>query len=175
MIPWRQNCPFVVFLRWNDKKSNSPFCWCFMATRVVYVKEKFKNQDNRSMNDVNLRISSHRRTWDNCKTVHFPAFFFTRSGNFKSLYWKVTAQTNKRALSFSKIQTFCVWSDKNFFFPSFRAQKGNNARLELPVRKAKTSTVTLSFCCSFTMSYIWYSITPIGFGKIWIVYLFRGN
>ena len=37
----------------------------------------------------------------------FLAFFLTRSGYLKSLYRKITGLTNKRALGFSKIHSFC--------------------------------------------------------------------
>ena len=54
--------------------------------------------------------------------------------------------------------------DNEFFMVvqvwTFCTQLGKKKLTELPAHKAKTSTVTPSFYCSFSMSYIWLSFVP---------------
>lgn len=87
---------------------------------------------------------------------------FSRSGNFKSLYWNIIAQTNQRLLGFSKIHSFCFmvrFFDRCSSFEHFCKQQGKK-HSEFWAHKAKTSTVTPTFYGSFWMSYKWLTVVP---------------
>ena len=89
----------------------------------------------------------------------------SRSSNMKSLYRKNIALTNKSAIGFSSIHSFCYMTILFDGCSSF----GHFAR-----NLQKTTTVTPSSYCNFSIYYTWLSIGP-SLKKIWIVHPFEVN
>ena len=101
---WSRNCP--VWCLCKETRTWIPLfllVLLVMPRRKIYLKEK-KNLVSRSCiffykNDVKCSIWRH--------SINGPRFkLFPRSSYLKSLYWKIIAQINKRALDFSIFHRF---------------------------------------------------------------------
>lgn len=98
------------------------------------------------------------------------AFLSTIYITFKIEQFEVTllkniAQTNRRAIGFGNIHSFCYMT----IFLDGCSSFGHFAR-----NLQKTSTVTPSFYCKFSIYYTWLSTGP-SLKNIWIVHPFKVN